>query len=96
MKYVLLIYQGTAWEGISVHQRSRNEPAVWFAASLENAAAATLGLVGLAVLRRRGGLTSSQHPHPAQLPLRSALRHPVAITMITGNAVILAISLAQL
>jgi hypothetical protein len=71
-------------------------PVSLFAASLEVAAAATLGVVGLAVLRQRGGLaTAWTEPYPRQRPLRAALLHPVALTMTLGNAVILALSFAR-
>jgi hypothetical protein len=71
-------------------------PLSWFAASLEVTAAVTLGVVGLVVLRERGGLASATRPNREQRSLRNALRHPVALAMIAGNAAILVVSLAQL
>jgi len=68
----------------------------WAAAFLEVIAALTLGIVGLATLRQRGGLTSATQPHRPQRSLSSALLHPIALIMILGNAVILGISLVQL
>lgn len=68
----------------------------WLAASIEVLAATTLSATGLLVLRRRGGLASASRPHPDQRPLRDGLRHPASLTMITGNAVILGISVIQL
>ena len=71
-------------------------PLSWTAASLEVATAVTLGLVGLLALRERGGLASATRPNPDQRPLRDGLLHPVALTMIVGNAVILIVSVLQL
>ena len=71
-------------------------PLSWTAASLEVAAAVTLGVVGLIVVRERGGLESATRPNPEQRSLREAVLHPIALAMIIGNAAILAISLAQL
>jgi hypothetical protein len=67
----------------------------WFAASLEVVAVATLGLVGLRVLAARGGLASVIEPHGPQLPLRAALLHPITVTMVLGNAVVLVMSFSQ-
>ena len=71
-------------------------PLSWTAASLEVAAAVTLGVVGLLVLRAGGGLASATRPKAEQRDLRDALLHPVALAMIAGNAVILVVSLVQL
>lgn len=71
-------------------------PLSWTAASLEVLAAAALGLAGLTVMHRRGGLGSATRPHPAQLPARRALTHPVVLAMIVGNTAILGVSVAQL
>jgi hypothetical protein len=70
-------------------------PLSWFAASLEVVAAITLGVVGLAALRERGGLANATRPNPEQRALRDALLHPIALTMIAGNIAVLAISFAQ-
>jgi hypothetical protein len=71
-------------------------PLSWFAASLEVAAAITLGITGLIALRERGGLASATRAHEEQGTVRDALVHPVVVAMIAGNAVILAISFGQL
>jgi hypothetical protein len=76
--------------GIDVSARS------WFAASLEVVAATVLGVVGVVVLRRRGGLSSAAVAYEAERPLRRALIEPVVLAMIAGNAAIVAISLTQL
>jgi hypothetical protein len=68
----------------------------WFAASLEVLAALVLGVVGLVVLRRRGGLASAAAPYDGQRPLRRALVDPMVVVMIAGNAAIVAASLTQL
>ncbi len=68
----------------------------WVAASLEVVAAASLGVAGLVVLRRRGGLASATRPNRPQRSLRSGVLHPLALVMIVGNLAILAISLTQL
>ena len=68
----------------------------WAAASLEIAAALVVGTAGVIVLRQRGGLASATRPHTGQAGLGSGFRHPLALTMIAGNAVILAVSVVQL
>jgi hypothetical protein len=70
-------------------------PLSWTAASLEVAAAVTLGVVGLIVTRQRGGLASATRASSDQRSLRDALLHPVALAMILGNAAVLVISFAQ-
>jgi len=66
------------------------------AASLEVVAASALGVIGILVLRRRGGLASAAVPHPRQRSLREAVTHPVALAMIFGSMVLLVISVVQL
>ena len=67
------------------------------AAMLEIAAAVTLGIVGLTVLRHRGGLVSATQPSSVpERRLGEVLRHPVVAAMVLGNAVIFAGSLAGL
>lgn len=61
------------------------------AALLEIAAAVTLGVVGLVVLRRRGGLASATQPRPVR-PLAAIGREPVVVAMALGNALIFAFS----
>lgn len=68
----------------------------WGAASLEVIAALTLGLAGWIALRRRGGLASASLTRSDQLTLGHALRHPVALAMVTGNLAILGVSFSQL
>lgn len=68
----------------------------WSAASLEVAAALTLGIAGLVVLRRRGGVASAAQVNPDQRSVQQAVTHPIALAMILGNAILLAISFAQL
>ena len=71
-------------------------PLSWLAASLEIVTAAGLAIGGVTALRRRGGLTSSALPYAGQRPWPVAVRHPVALTMIAGNATLLVLSLHQL
>lgn len=52
------------------------------AASLETTAALVLGVVGALALRRRA------YEGVAGVPVGDALRHPVVVAMITGNAII--------
>jgi uncharacterized membrane protein YgdD (TMEM256/DUF423 family) len=85
-----------SWLSDSFTSATDVSPLSWFAASLEITAAVTLGVVGLVVLRDRGGLASAMRPNRAQRNLRDAVLHPVALAMIAGNAVILVVSLAQL
>jgi hypothetical protein len=71
-------------------------PLSWSAASLEVVAALALGITGLVVLHRRGGLASAAQPNPDERSVQRALAHPIAVAMILGNAILLAISFAQL
>jgi hypothetical protein len=66
------------------------------AAGLEVLASAALAYVGWAGLAARGGLERALQPHPAELTWREGLRHPVALTMLLGNVVLLLASIAQL
>jgi hypothetical protein len=68
----------------------------WFAASLEVVAALTLGIVGVIVLRERGGFDGVGQANPAQRTLAQALRHPIAMAMIFGNFALLVITAVQL
>jgi hypothetical protein len=85
-----------SWLSDSFVSAARVSPLSWIAASLEAGAALTLGVVGLLVLRRRGGPAFSTAPRAGERSLRSALLHPVVVALVLGNAVILAISFAQL
>jgi len=85
-----------SWASDSFTSAVDVSPLSWSAASLEVAAAVVLGVAGLAVLRQRGGLASASVPVEGQLELGRALRHPLAVTMILGNALILVVSFAQL
>lgn len=67
----------------------------WTAASLEVIAAVTLGVVGLLVVRRRGGLAHATAPHAAQRPLAVALRDPLSVVMIAGNLALVVVSAFQ-
>lgn len=58
-------------------------------------AAVTLGMVGAAVLRRRGLAAATAGPGPSR-PLTSVLTHPVVAAMVVGNAVVVAVSIADL
>jgi hypothetical protein len=62
-------------------------------ALLETTAAVVLGLAGVDALRRRGALVGAAGG-PAPVSLRDALRHPLVLAMIGGNAVIFLGSLA--
>lgn len=85
-----------SWLSDSFIGATNVSPLSWFAASLEVLAAITLGVVGLVALREQGGIASATRPWEGQRNFRDALFHPVALTMIAGNAVILAASLTQL
>jgi hypothetical protein len=86
------------WLSDSFTSATDVSPLSWFAASLEVTAAITLGVVGLLVLRERGGLASAMQPRAKanQLSARAALLHPIALTMIAGNAAVLVASFVQL
>lgn len=68
----------------------------WAAALIEIAAATALGLAGVSVLHRRGlAAASARNAATAEaLPLGVALRHPVVVAMILGNAVIVFVSIS--
>jgi lysylphosphatidylglycerol synthetase-like protein (DUF2156 family) len=87
-----------SWLSDSFTSATDVSPLSWFAASLEVTAAITLGVVGLLVLRERGGLASAMQPRAKanQLSARAALLHPIALTMIAGNAAVLVASFVQL
>jgi len=70
-------------------------PLSWVAASLEVAAALTLAVVGLWVLRRRGGIESVCRSHPQQRRLAEGLMHPLALVMIVTQVAALAVSFGQ-
>ena len=63
----------------------------WAAGGVEVASALVLVGVGLVVLRHRGGRNPTTPPRP----LSAGLTHPVALAMIAGNIVLLAISVVQ-
>jgi hypothetical protein len=65
------------------------------AATLESVTALILGLAGLRVVRERGLAAMSRTGDTAPPLDPDGLRHPVVIVMAAGNAVILALSLAQ-
>ena len=64
----------------------------WLAATLEVVSAVVLGVVGLVVMRDRGGLASAAQPWDEQLRLRRAVSDPLAVGMIAGNVAILVVS----
>lgn len=68
----------------------------WLAALGEILAATLLAIAGVTVLRRRGGFASASRPCAGEVPLRVALRHPLALLMILGNIAILVASAVQL
>ena len=86
-----------SWASDSLTSGVDVSPLSWGAASLEVVAATVLGIVGAVVLRRRGGLTSAAaRPKVESDHRRPPAAHPVALAMIVGNLVLLAVSLAQL
>lgn len=84
------------WLSDSFTSSTDVSPLSWGAASLEVLAAVTLGLVGLIVVRERGGLAGVGRPKADEHSVRDALLHPITLAMILGNAVVLAISFSQL
>ena len=83
------------WLSDSFTSATDVSPLSWFAASLEIAAALIIAVVGTVELHRRGGIASAKQPWPAQRRLAVALRHPIVITMIAGNVVLIVISATQ-
>ncbi|HVE95247.1 MAG TPA: hypothetical protein VNB24_10015 [Acidimicrobiales bacterium] len=95
--YVLVHFMpARGWLSDSFTSSADVSPLSWAAASIEVLAAVTLGLVGLTVLSERGGLASVWRPKPDEHGIRGALMHPIAMAMILGNAIVLAISFFQL
>jgi len=88
---------GRSWLSDSFTGAEGASPLSWAAASLETVAALALGAVGLVLLRHRGGLAGagSGGTGPSR-GRREAATHPVALAMIAGNLVLLAVSAAQL
>jgi len=85
-----------SWASDSFVSGGNVSPLSWGAASLEVAAAVTLALVGLAVLRARGGLASVPRPLADERSVREGLLHPLALVFAVSQVVVLAVSFAQL
>ncbi len=85
-----------AWLSDSLTSAADVSPLSWMAASLEVLASSALGVAGFTILRRRRGTRPAIRTHPGQLSVRAALRHPVVLAMVAGNAGILAVSFIQL
>jgi hypothetical protein len=77
-----------SWLSDSFPSAVNVSPLSWTAASLELAAAAAIGAVGLLVLRSGAWRGEGR--------VADGLRHPLALAMIAGNAAILIASLVQL
>ena len=84
-----------SWLSDSLPSGTDVHPLTWVAASLEVVAAVGLAVAGIVVLRRRGGLASAGRPAPEQLPLSSALRHPLVLAFLASQVVVLVVSFAQ-
>ena len=84
-----------SWASDSFTSGADVSPLSWFAASLELLAAVVLAVVGFVTLRHQGGLPSATTPHDDELPLAQGVLHPVALTMLVGNVVVLLVSAAQ-
>jgi hypothetical protein len=67
----------------------------WFAASFEVVAAGGLALVGLLVLRMRGGLHAAHERHQDHRTVGAALTYPLALAFTACQLMILLISFAQ-
>jgi hypothetical protein len=94
--YVVVHYlPARSWLSDSFTSAAHVSPLSWIAASLEVVAALTLGAAGLVALGARGGVSSARVPHAPQQRLARTLAHPVVVAVVAGNAVIVAISLAQ-
>src|SRR4051794_33247308 len=85
-----------AWFSDSLTSASNPAPMSLLAAGLEVLAGATLAYVGWTGLAARGGLDSAAAPHPGELTWREGFLHPVALTMLVGNLLLLVASVAQL
>ncbi|HVM41389.1 MAG TPA: hypothetical protein VM618_11500 [Acidimicrobiia bacterium] len=84
-----------SWLSDSFTSAAEVSPLSWAAASIEVVAALALGVAGLVALRSRGGLASAARAYAGEASLAPGVVHPVALTMAIGNAVILAVSIAQ-
>lgn len=71
-------------------------PLSWFAATFEVIAALLVAGVGWQVLRIRGGLSSAAQTHAPEGRPSEAFGHPMVLTMVLVNAVIVAVSFAQI
>ena len=85
-----------SWLSDSFPSAVNVSPLSWIAASLEVITALVLGVVGLVVLFHRGGFGSVGQANERQRSFGRAVRHPVALAMISGNAALLAVTAAQL
>jgi len=77
-----------SWLSDSFPSAINLSPLSWAAGSLELAASAAVGTAGLIVLRSGAWRGDGR--------IADGMRHPVAVAMIAGNAVILVASLVQL
>jgi hypothetical protein len=82
------------WASDSFVSAGYVNPVSWFAATSELLAAAVLAVTGVVAVRHEG-LEAAASPRDDELPLGRAVRHPLAVTMIVGNAVVLAASFVQ-
>jgi hypothetical protein len=83
------------WLSDSFTGASNVSPLSWTAASMEVAGALVLAVVGLRVLRRRGGIESASRPHPQQRRLAKGVIQPVALVLILTQVAGLAVSFLQ-
>jgi hypothetical protein len=84
-----------SWLSDSFTSASHVSPLSWTAASLEVVTATTLAIVGVAVLKRRGGVASAIHPRQQRRVLREVAVHPLVLAMVLGNVAVLVASIAQ-
>lgn len=83
-----------SWASDSFISSADVSPLSWFAATLELSAAVVLAVTGVLALRHQG-LETTATAGPDELPLSDGARHPLALTMIGGNAIVLGASFAQ-
>jgi hypothetical protein len=83
------------WLSDSFTSATQLSPLSWTAASLEVVAAVSLGVVGLIVVRWRGGLEAAIRPHRGERRVVDGVLQPLALVMVLTQVITLVISFTQ-
>jgi hypothetical protein len=84
-----------SWLSDSFTSGAHVSPLSWIAASLEVVAAVVLSVAGGVTLAHRGGTASAARRYPAQRSIRSALGHPLVVTLLVTQTAVVIVSFAQ-